>query len=69
MVWRVKNRMKADRGDGFDFYHRIDRVDESVRATKRPGVAGAKIIIIGVSLGLVLLWVAFLIWLAIRYIV
>jgi hypothetical protein len=61
--------MKADRGDRFDSY-RIDCVDESVRMAKQPGsrVAGAKIIIIAVSLGLVVLWGAFLIWLAFRYI-
>jgi hypothetical protein len=43
--------MKADRGDGFDFYP-IDCIDESMKAAKRPRVrvAGAKIIIIAVSL-------------------
>jgi len=60
-----KSEMKAESD-----LHPIDFVDKSVDLLKRPRtrVAGAKLVLIAAALGLVVLWSAFLIWLAIRYI-
>jgi hypothetical protein len=50
--------------------HHVDFVDKSVDLPDRPRtrVAGAKLVLIAAAFGLVVLWSAFLIWLAIQYI-